>query len=411
MLRLTYSILALGLCLTGRADWKDDVGYTRLIATFTSGVPTSVAAGVSQIEAAADASGTPLNYLPSPTSSQFTGKTITNQSTGSDTSNHATNVGSFFYGNTNSLIPGTTAIDAYSAGGWQGADFLNPTTSSVPKIEIGRVQNHSWTGTYKVNETNTPEKITASVTLLNKRLDYAINRDGFVAVVGMSNDSTSSLPDLMSQGYHSIAVGINSGNHSAGLTIHDTAGRMKPDIVGPALLTSYATPMVASTAGLLSEKLRNTTYAPALTTADYPRLTKALLLAGAAKDPLSLWSRASTANPYDAVYGAGALNAFLSYRILDAGRQAASTSTLVAETGWDINSTSRFSSPKHYYFDIPAGSVSARFSAALVWHRDLSTSSLQNGTSVTAPQPRSASLSSHRHHHWHQNRCQPQHRR
>ena len=362
-LRAIFRLTALAVFLSPslRADWKDDTGYTRLLQTYTTGVPTSVANGVTQVEAS-DKSGN--YYLPDFTLGAFSGKTLTNKSTGTGTSSHANDVGSYFYGNTASLVPATTQIDSYNATGWQGTGFLNYGTSYHPLVESRRVQNHSWVGSYDRALYDLTD-IGAAVAHLNARLDYAINRDGFTCVVGMGNGASTTLPDVVGQSYHTISVGLVSGQHSAGLTAFDTAGRMKPDIVSFEGLTSYTTPQVASAAALLSEKLRNTTYSVTLQTADYPRLTKALLLAGAAKEPLSSWSRAGSATPYDAVYGAGALNVLLSYRILSAGYTSDSSSSTVASTAWSVGTGS---SSRTYYFDVPAAS-SVPFSAALVWHR------------------------------------------
>lgn len=362
--------LGLTPLLNLHADWKDDVGYTRLMQTF-SGVPTAVAEGVSQAEAG-DSNGN--FYQPDFSASEFSGKTLTVKSAGSGLSGHATAVGTYFYGNSSSLIPGTSAVDSYNASNWQGVDFLNPNTSNLPKTETRRVQNHSWIGNFDSTK-NTYTQINAAVANINQRLDFAINRDGFLAVAGANNGASTVLPDLMCQAYHGLAVGLTSGAHSAGLTAYDGLGRMKPDLVAYDSLTSFATPQVSSAAGLISEKLRLTTYSTALATADYPRLTKVLLLAGATKDSISSWSRISTAHPYeqpyDKVYGAGALNVLLAYRILSAGPQTASSSSTVAATGWAVapvrSSTSQAS--RTYFFDIPAGTANSRFSCALTWHR------------------------------------------
>jgi hypothetical protein len=356
-----------------RADWKDDVGYTRLQQTYATGVPVSVTNGVTQVEAG-DASGN--NYLPDSAQSIFSGKTIANKSSGTGVSDHANGVGSYFYGNTSSLIPATTLIDAYAAVHWQGAGYLNFGTQNYPAVESRRVQNHSWIGSYDRGAYSI-ENIGASVAHLNTRLDYAINRDGFTCVVGMGNGASTTLPDVLGQGYHTISVGLVNGQHSAGLTAFDIAGRMKPDLVSFEGVTSYTTPQVASAAALLSEKLRNTTHAVTLATADYPRLTKALLLAGAAKEPLSSWSRADTAKPYDAVYGAGALNVLLSYRILSSGYVAPSANSTVPPTAWSVGGVSSppaANATRTYFFDIPSASASAPFSAALVWHRAIDNS-------------------------------------
>ncbi len=360
-------ILFVSFFTVARAGWKDDVGYTRLQQTFATDVPTAVIAGVAEIEAG-DANSN--YYLPNAADAAFSGKTIVNKSPGFGSSGHATAVGRYFFGNTNSLIPATTVIDAYHAGNWQGAGFLNAGSSSMPQVESRRVQNHSWIGTYP-REGTSLDSINNSVTHINQRLDFAIGRDGFVGVVGVNNNFSKTLPDLLCQSYHTLSVGRADGAHSAGLTAFDVAGRMKPDIVSFETVTSYSTPQVASAAGLIYQKL-NTSYSSELSTEDYPRLTKALLLAGAAKEPLSTWSRADSAKPYDARYGAGALNILLAYRTLLAGRQTASASVPVANTGWTVASVRNNTTAggRTYYFEVPPGSP-VPFSAALTWHRSV----------------------------------------
>ncbi|MCX6937602.1 MAG: hypothetical protein NTU80_06840 [Verrucomicrobia bacterium] len=360
-----------------RADWRDDVGYTRLLQTYTTGVPTAVVSGVSQIEAP-DGSA---NYA-----ADSPGKAPTLKSGASGANGHASTVAVYFYSTASSVIPDTATIDAYNANAWLNSGFLKYGTTSAPLTEARRIQNHSWIAQFDRAQF-TEATITSAVANFNQRLDYASDRDGFLAVVGTNNGASTTLPDLMVQGYHSLSVGLTSGNHAAGLTSHDIAGRMKPDLVAYESLTSFATPQVSSVAGLISEKLRNTAYTPSLATADYPRLTKAFLLAGATKDDLTSWSRVDTTKPYDATYGAGALNVLLSYRILSAGRQTASDSSTVADTGWTTSTvrSSTSASSRTYFFDISSGSTATRFSAALTWHRNLSFSTLTGGFSTSLP--------------------------
>lgn len=358
------SLVALIAACPLRADWKDDVGYTRLQQTYTSGVPTSAANGYTQTEAP---EGT--NYAPDTTSALFSLHSFTFKSGDSTAIGHAQSVASYFYGNPSSLVPGPAPVDLYNADGWLNAEFLRYGTAQLPPTESRRVQNHSWISSGALTD--------AQVTHANQRLDYAINRDGFTSVVGMGNGASATLPGLLGQGYHSLSVGLVNGNHSAGFTAYDTAGRMKPDLVAFESVTSFSTPQVASAAALISEKIRNAYSGSLSANADYPRLTKALLLAGAAKDPLSSWSRTDTSKPYDAVYGAGALNVFLAYRILTAGQQTASSSGTVAESGWDVNTSG---GTRLYFFDIPSGVTASRFSAALTWHRSVSANNIFFGT-------------------------------
>lgn len=364
-LLLTASLVALIATCPLCADWKDDIGYTRLQQTFTSGVPSAPANGVTQAEAP-DGSA---NYAPDTASSLFAGNTFTLQSGASGANGHAQTVASYFYGNTSSLLNAPLPVDLYNANNWLGTGFLNYGTANNPATEYRRVQNHSWISHFDTTQLTTSQ-IDAAVSSINQRLDYAILVDGFTGVVGMGNGASTTLPDLLGQSYHTISVGLVNGNHSAGFTAYDTTGRMKPDLVAFEGVTSFSTPQVASAAALISEKLRNSYSTSLSVNADYPRLTKALLLAGAAKEPLSSWSRADTTKPYDAVYGAGALNVLLAYRILNAGPFSYSTSALVANTGWSVASVGGnppSTRTRTYYFEITGSSVP--FSAALTWHR------------------------------------------
>ncbi len=97
-----------------------------------------------------------------------------------------------------------------------------------------------------------------------------------------------------------------------------------------------------------------------------------MLLAGASKEPLASWNRTSTATPYNTTYGAGALNIFLAYRILNAGGVSPSGSSTVPATAWSVasaNSIPPSQSTRTYFFDIPTGATSTPFSATLAWHR------------------------------------------
>lgn len=353
--RLSLAALLAGAPAAARADWRDDVGFTRLGQTYASGVPTAVSAGVAQIEAG-DTAGN--SYLPDSANAAFSGKTISNKSTGSGASGHATTVGAYFYGNTNSLVPATAQIDAYHASGW---------AALIPYAETRRVQNHSWIGT----GFNEGADIDASVAYYGLRLDYMAQTYGTVVVVGVNNGQSTTLPYLLCQGYNQISVGLTNGQHSAGYTAYDGAGRIKPDLVAPDSVTSFSTPKVASTAGLLAEKLAAAPYS--LSGENIPRVVKSLLLTGATKDEFTAWSQAS-AQPIDTRYGAGELNILLAYRTLIGGR--VTYDQLAPDTAWAHESVrSTLSTTRRtYFFDVPEGAASSRFAASLVWHRAITTS-------------------------------------
>ena len=305
--------------------------------------------------------------MPDSSDPLFAGKTFTNKSATSGTaaSDHATHVATNFYGNTSSLLTGNCPVDVYFASDWIYTKYLRSGTSSLPNAESRAVQNHSWVA----DITNISD---ADATEVNRRLDYAINRDGYVCAVGTDNNGTTVLPQLLCQSYHTISVGLDNGGHSAGLSNLDISGRIKPDLVAPSAApefqTSWTTPMVAGAAGLLYAKLTATPYS--LTGADKPRVIKSLLLASATKIPT--WTNTS-ARPLDSKYGAGILNIHHAYHALRAGRAAASNSISRNPRGWGAESLNA-NSAKNYFFTIPAGAPSTPFSAALTWHRVVSKS-------------------------------------
>jgi hypothetical protein len=340
------------------ADWRDEIGYTRLKLLAGAELPAAPSQGFTQVEAP-DASG---KFEPDTASSLFTGKMFSHLSGASGISNHAQQVATHFYGNTSSLISGNCPVGLYNANSWINAGFLETGSSSKPSTESHAVQNHSWIGILDANFT------ADTATEINRRLDFAIDRDGFVSVVGVNNGSSTNLPAILCQSYHTISVGLVNGNHSAGVTTLDGTGRIKPDIVAPDGFTSFATPMVASAAGLLYAKLAAAPYS--LTGADQPRVIKSLLLATATKNTLPAWAN-TPPRPLDLRYGAGELNIHHAYNALRAGRTTASNSIVRKPLGWAAESVAS-SASKTYFFSIPAGAPSTPFSAALIWHRVVS---------------------------------------
>ena len=343
---------------TLRADWRSEIGYDRLQALAGVELPTTAGAGLTHVEALESS----VNYTPDTSLAEFSGISFTFKSGASGVSSHATHVARNFYSATASVLPGGGAVDLYNASNWLGTGFLNNDTTSLPNTETRAVQNHSWIG----NSSDDQEAI--------RRLDYAIDRDGFICVVGENNGASTTLPALLGQAYHTIAVGRDDGLHSAGITTIDGAGRVKPELVAPSASpenkTSWTTPMVAGAAGVLRGKLAEAPYS--LTGADLPRVVKALLLAGATKDTVSGWDNTAT-RPLDEIYGAGELNLHHAYLALRSGKKAASGSTAYGIRGWAAESVGGNTS-KTWFFTIPPGAPSTPFCAALTWHRVISTS-------------------------------------
>lgn len=362
------AIAAILCACSARADWRIETGFTRLQTLAGAELPTAVSQGLTQVEAL-----DPNNYAPDIESSLFSGKNFTIQSGVSGISGHANKVGTYFYA-TGSQLPGSSGVDIYSASDWLGSGFLNRGSTNLPASESRAVQNHSWISTAATDE---------DAAEANRRLDYAIQNQGFICVVGQNNGATNPLPQLLGQGYHSISVGRSDGQHSADFTTLDGTGRTKPDIVAPSAFpddrTSWTTPMVAGAAGLLHAKVSAPPYSVAA--ASRPRVIKALLMASARKDNLPSWSNTSS-RPLDSRYGAGNLNTHHAYLALRAGRAADSNSIAHGIRGWSDESVAEISS-KTWFFTIPSGAPGTPFCAALTWQRVVTTSTSGNGRNET----------------------------
>jgi len=260
---------------------KADIGFTALQSRLGASMPTGSGVSVSHVEA-------PVGAAYRPDTTLFSNQSFTFPSGGNTTaSSHANSVGQYLYG-PNSLSPDLgdntsgNRVASYEANNWIGSGFLRLDANLIaPNVETNDIQNHSWIGT--------SGNVTIDTQILN-RLDYAIARDDFLAVVGLNNGSGGAQPNLLAQGYNSISVGLSNGGHSRGTTTINGAGRTKPDIVVPAGVTSYATPTVGSAAALLIEVARSN---GALANAQKSFVLKSLLMAGASK---SLFEKAIRSN-------------------------------------------------------------------------------------------------------------------
>jgi hypothetical protein len=337
------------------AGYKEDIGLTALLSELGAGAPTGAGIALTQVEF-----GFPntSNYLADVTHSELLGKTVTAKSGAGAPSGHATTVGRNLFGTVNGTAPGPTQIDAYEANGWLNNDFLRVGNSTAePVVETRRIQNHSWVASYP-SEANNQDAI--------RRYDYAIQRDGFVAVVGLNNWNTNPVPALLAHSYNAISVGVPNGQHSSGGTTFDVAGRLKPEIVSPSAFgaVSYSVGAVSGAAALL---LQTADASPPLFRArTNSEVIKAVLLAGATKSQFPTWSRTPT-QPLDPIYGAGQLNIQRSYHLLVAGEHASSSSVTVSNRGWDFATTT--ASAAQYFFDVPAGFTLTNFSTVLTWNR------------------------------------------
>ena len=199
---------------------------------------TGAGVAISQVEAPTTTSST---YFVDTGLSDFAGKTIVDATGGGDISSHATNVGQNMYGNAG-IAPGVTSVDVYNANDWLNSGFLQTESPQAPNVETNKIENHSWIADF-TNTDNTPDVVTATDVI--RRLDYVIDRDGVVAVVGVNNGIATSLPQVLANSYNAIAVGRSDGGSSLGPSTIDGLGRSKPDLVAPAYNTSVATGWVS----------------------------------------------------------------------------------------------------------------------------------------------------------------------
>ena len=385
--RLVLSVFALVcasfFCSTcAVATYQDTVGYPQLQVQLGASIPTGAGIEVQHVEA----SNSVGRYFPG-AHAEFSGKSLTNVTfnagaTQGNTvaSGHARDIGITFYGNTVSIAPGITDIQSYEVFHWLGynlntttnaltptpSGFLNTGSSSsvLPDVTTARVANHSWVTQFTTGSTNSEAL---------RRLDYVVERDDFLNVVGILNGNGGTDLGLLKTAFNDISVGRTDGVHREGTMGVDsryTAGRVAPELVAPGfgsnddtdgeppvLLTSAssATAMVSSATALLLEVAQNPLLSDATITnrtrtinhAETSEVIKAVLMAGAdravdnPRGPDLTNYTIDTANNLDLDYGAGQLNVFNSYNILAAGEhtsdQDRGSNLDIANLGWDYD--------------------------------------------------------------------------
>ena len=88
-----------------------------------------------------------------------------------------------------------------------------------------------------------------------QRLDWTVERDDSVVVVGLNNGAGTPVPPLLASAYNVLSIGRSDGRHSTGVSSFevDGVGRIKPELVAPMTATSWSTAVVSSCAALLRE--------------------------------------------------------------------------------------------------------------------------------------------------------------
>lgn len=353
MKNLYSNILLLSLLyvINAQATSFDDIGYTKLKAELGVDLPKGAGVNVTHVEAPIAS----LAWDPAVTDPQFVGKTINIKTPGSNgDSTHATAVGKLFYGLTQSSSPGILFIDAFEVNDWLGSGFLN-NGGAASVTATTRVANHSWVGD--------AGSVAVNVDIL-RRLDSIIDADEFIQAV--ASNSTPDTTHLLTDSFNAISVRVlkNAGSLSAFLNGTYTNGRSRTVITAPESTLSGATPRIASAAALLiglghsDTSLSTDPSVLSITTtgngtvynAERSETIKAVLMAGADRNTLGNTSPPAapvditdyrsagnlTSNGLDARFGAGQLNIYNSYHILNAKEQN-SVEDLPANSGAILN--------------------------------------------------------------------------
>lgn len=376
----------LGLSWSGvlTAATLDDIGFTRLEEELGTALSTGNGIAVAQSEAVFGSGG---GYYPSTTHVDFSGKSFTQGSGSQTVSSHATSVGRNFYGNALSVSPGVTSINVYTATGWLNGDFLRTQTTELPRTTSARVANHSWVSGGFGDE------------VLNwlHRVDYLVEKDDFIQVAGVNNLGTggANAPTaLFASAFNAILVGTSRGTHSTGAvdvtSPYLAADRVRPHLVAPENQTSFAAPLVASTAVLLTDLgrdhpgLSNGTLLSSagrsnrtITNAETSEVIRAALMAGADRQAITerdngFTYNATSTSGLDPRFGAGQLDVYQSYHIVAGGEQDALERGNVggiAMYGFDYEPSFTANQVRTYRFSVDE--VAREFAASLAWNVDI----------------------------------------
>ena len=320
------------------AAYLDDVGFTDLKLLHGAGLANGATVAPTLVEANVD-----VEYMdaivdawwPNRLHSELLDVTFVPLPPTEVYSDHATGSARRIAGTTSSMTPGVETVAIYEADNWLSNFLRVDTAGSAPLASVSRIANHSWVGDYD----DTAENVDAL-----QRLDWLINRDEFIQVVGNSNNAT--LKPLLANAFNAIAVGRTDGVHSTGSLALDTtyvAGRANPHLVAPLGTTSAATAVVTSAATLLidtaqadptlsreADLIPRAAGAAPIKSAASAEVIKAVLMAGADRATDNPGANITdyrdsaehaTDNGLDLRYGAGQLNILRSHSILSAGEQ------------------------------------------------------------------------------------------
>jgi hypothetical protein len=287
-----------------------------------------------------------VDYSPDVNDPSFFKVKITLRSGEGKASSHATYTARQIYGS-RSLSPGIRDVYSYAARDWLGVRGLHGGSPIVPEADGRRVFNHSWI----LDDPMDGEEVLS-------RVDYLVDHDDVVMVVGVNNQASSRVPILLASAYNAIAVGVSSGQSSGGYTRFEGSGRCKPDVVAPGQTTSEATAMVTA---VVARLLETADRSPRVEVARRSEVIKAVLLAGAEK--ADSWST-ELGKPLNEHLGAGTVRVDRSYEVFVGGPVSREMEGF--KPGWDSGSILTGVTCS-YSFELarPVHGVSM----ALVWNR------------------------------------------
>ncbi len=328
--------------------------------------PTGLGIVVSQVEA--DDGG---NYGPDTTHADFVGKSFTFMSGSTGVSGHATNIGRRVYGSGGlGLAPDIVDVYMYSASGWVQSNYLKVGTGSNPASPPGGVSifNNSWIASFGSNSLDSQAL---------RRADWATETYDVMMINGVAN-SGDHVP-LMTFGFNGVSVGMQNGNHSAGVVPsgYDSSGCQIPLIVASQSTTSAATGVVSAATALITETAETHPNNSGNYFAGLSETKKACLLAGGKH--LEGWTnnpdtsgpnRGRTTQPIDDTVGVGTVNVDRSWQIIAGGQHDSSTDTTslvpAPYAGWESWLLGGNQS-RYIKFEVP--SLADEVSIVLTWHQ------------------------------------------
>ncbi len=313
------------------AAYKSDIDFDTLQTEQGNALATGQHIEIVQVEASSAGENEEPVYYPNAADPEFVNVNFVDKTQGVSTqlSGHATSMARSIVGETQSMTPGVQTVNNYEVIDWINR-VLFAGVQKRPQLGNGRLANHSWVAAFE----------DAAITLeVLRRIDWLVDNDNFIQVAGYTGGTSP----VLSHAYNVIAVRhllapVEGG--SAAIDALYVGGRSLPHVTVPAASPSSATAIATSAVALLMDDAHPQTLPN--------ELLKALLMAGAdrntdnsARGDIVEYRHSAqhvTDNGLDIRYGAGQLNIYNSYKILQGGQQSSieAGSDTITEAGYDV---------------------------------------------------------------------------